>query len=567
MGAKKVLMIGGSKASIRSALDMARAGNTVYLLEMPPGIGMGGLAAAAHLTSGRGGIPFPANRSGKESDFDPSLWQEVKKEKNIQVVRNAVIEQVKKENQGFRVRVRKTAPRVIEEKCNDCKECIKVCPVSLWDDSSDRLCLRTAVDFFNEKTRTFNVVTERPICEETCPVHLDVRGYVGLIADGKPQEALNLIKEKLPFPGTIGRVCPHPCEEKCNRNLLDSAPLCIRDLKRFASDSGTGNNGVEEIKRPETNGKKVAVIGAGPCGLTCAHDLAVLGYSVTVFEASPVAGGMLALGIPKYRLPRDVLNGEIHDITRLGVEIRTGIRIGKDLPLDDLLNQGYDATFIAVGAHVGMSTRMEGEDAQGVVSGVDFLRALNLGEEVKVEDRVAVIGGGNVAMDAARSSLRLGAKEVTILYRRSRAEMPASDEEIDAALEEGIEIEYLVAPAGVVTKNDRVAGIRCIRMELGKPDASGRRRPIPVEGSEFERELDMILPAIGQTPDLSFLSDGGSLQATKWGTLVTDPATLCTSKEGVFAAGDCVTGPGIAIEAIAGGKRAAVSIDSYLKGK
>lgn len=307
------------------------------------------------------------------------------------------------------------------------------------------------------------------------------------------------------------------------------------------------------------------MIGAGPCGLTCAHDLARLGYPVTVLEASPVAGGMLALGIPTYRLPREILNREVDAIQKLGVNIKTGIQIGGDLPFEDLLRQGYDAIFIAIGAHVGMKARMDGEDAQGVVAGVDFLRTLNLGGKVKVEDRVAVIGGGNVAMDAARSSLRLGAKEVTILYRRSRSEMPASDEEIDAALEEGIKIEYLVAPIGVVTKENRVAGIRCIRMELGEPDASGRRRPVPVEGSEFERELAMILPAIGQTPDLSFLPEDGSIQTTKWGTLVTHAVTFSTSKQGVFAAGDCVTGPGIAIEAIAGGKKAALSIDSYLK--
>ena len=307
------------------------------------------------------------------------------------------------------------------------------------------------------------------------------------------------------------------------------------------------------------------MIGAGPCGLTCAHDLARLGYPVTVLEASPVAGGMLALGIPTYRLPREILNREVDAIQKLGVNIKTGIQIGRDLPFEDLLRQGYDAIFIAIGAHVGMKARMDGEDAQGVVSGVDFLRTLNLGGKVKVEDRVAVIGGGNVAMDAARSSLRLGAKEVTILYRRSRSEMPASDEEIDAALEEGIRIEYLVAPIGVVTKENRVAGIRCIRMELGEPDASGRRRPVPVKGSEFERELAMILPAIGQTPDLSFLPEDGSIRTTKWGTLVTNAVTFSTSKQGVFAAGDCVTGPGIAIEAIAGGKKAALSIDSYLK--
>jgi len=554
VGLKTVLMIGGSDASIRSALDLAKDGKHVYLVELPPGIGRGGVSSSFS----------PSNKAGL---LDPSLWQEVKSQKNIEVLRNAVVEGIEKEGGGYRVKIRKPSLRVLEERCNDCKECIKVCPVSLWDDSNEGLCLRTAVDCFNGKTRTYNVVTERPICEETCPVHLDVRGYIGLIADGKFQDAHRLIREKLPFPGTIGRVCPHPCEDKCNRNKLDNAPLCIRDLKRFVADADMGSHGAEETERPEENGKKVAVIGAGPCGLTCAHALAILGYNVTVFEASPVAGGMLALGIPEYRLPRDVLNSEIDDIQNLGVEIRTGIQIGEDLPLEDLLSQGFDAVFIAIGAHVGMSVRIDGEDARGVVSGVDLLRKWNLGEDVKVEERVAVIGGGNVAMDAARSSLRLGAKEVTIFYRRSRAEMPASDEEIDAALHEGIRIEYLVAPVGVVTKDNRVEGIRCIRMELGKPDSSGRRRPVPVEGTEFEKKLEMIVPAIGQAPDLSFLPKQDSIHSTTWGTLYADPVTLSTSQEGVFAAGDCVTGPGIAIEAIAGGQKAAKSIDTYLREK
>jgi NADPH-dependent glutamate synthase beta subunit-like oxidoreductase/NAD-dependent dihydropyrimidine dehydrogenase PreA subunit len=544
-------MIGGSTASIRSALDMAKDGNHVYLVETLPGIGRHGLTSAGP--------------SCDNDDFDLSLWEELKKQKNIEVLSNTILEDVQKEGGGFRVRIRKGAPRVIEEKCNDCKACIKVCPVSLWDDYNKGLSLRTAVDFLNCKTRTYNIVAERPICEETCPVNLDVRGYIGFIADGSPIEALNLIKERLPFPGTIGRVCPHPCEERCNRTYLDNAPLCIRDLKRFAADSGMRDKAEGKTGKPEANGKKVAIVGAGPSGLTCANDLAMLGYGVTVFEAFPVAGGMLAVGIPEYRLPRDVLNGEIDDIRQLGVEIKTRVRIGRDLSFDDLLRQGYDAIFVAVGAHIGLSARVEGEDAEGVVSGVDFLRDLNLGNEVKVEGRVAIIGGGNVAMDAARSSLRLGAREVTILYRRSRHEMPASDEEIDAALEEGIKIEYLVAPVGVIEKDERVAGIRCIRMELGEPDASGRRRPVPVEASEFEIELDMILPAIGQRADLSFLPEDGSIEATRWGTIVVDPVTLSTSKEGIFAAGDCVTGPGIAIDAIAGGKKAAVSIDNYLK--
>jgi NADPH-dependent glutamate synthase beta subunit-like oxidoreductase len=327
----------------------------------------------------------------------------------------------------------------------------------------------------------------------------------------------------------------------------------------------------KKIEQPvpeiEKNGKKVAVIGAGPAGLACAHDLALLGYDITVFEALPVSGGMLAVGIPKYRLPRDILNLEIDYVTRLGVEIKNNIRIGTDISLDDLFTQGYEAVFIGVGCHLGQSARMDDEDTEGVYSGVDYLRELNLGNEVRVEDRIAIIGGGNVAMDAARSSLRLGAKEVSVLYRRTRAEMPAADEEIEAAIEEGIKFEYLVAPQGVVKKDNKVAGIRCLRMELGEPDDSGRRRPVPIEGSEFEIELDMILPAIGQKADLSFLSDDNGIDQTRWGTIVTDPATGATSREGVFSGGDCVTGPWIAIGAIADGKRSAVAIDNYLKGK
>ncbi|MDY6974140.1 MAG: NAD(P)-dependent oxidoreductase, partial [Thermodesulfobacteriota bacterium] len=365
---------------------------------------------------------------------------------------------------------------------------------------------------------------------------------------------------------TIGRVCPHPCEEKCNRGKRDEAPR-IRDLKRFVADYENQRQTDVIPPKSEPKGKKVAIVGAGPAGLTCAHDLAQKGYRVTVFEKFPVSGGMLSVGIPKYRLPRDILNREIEDIERLGVEIKPNTAIGDDLSIDDLLNQGFEAVFIGVGAHVDQKARMKGEDAEGVVPGVDFLRDLNLGKEVKVGSKVAVIGGGNVAMDAARSSLRLGAEEVSILYRRSREEMPASDEEIEAALEEGIRIEYLVAPQEAVTNNGPVAGIKCIRMELGEPDASGRRRPIPIEGSEFEIELDMIIPAIGQKPDLSFLPAGDTLEVTRWGTIEADLDTCETSRDGVYAGGDCVTGPGIAIEAIAAGQKAALSIDNYLKDK
>jgi NADPH-dependent glutamate synthase beta subunit-like oxidoreductase len=286
-----------------------------------------------------------------------------------------------------------------------------------------------------------------------------------------------------------------------------------------------------------------------------------------VFEELPVAGGMLAVGIPKYRLPWVILNREIETVKRLGVEIKTNTRIGKDISLDDHFTQGFEAAFIAIGAHISQKLRIPGEEAEGVVHGVNFLRDLNLGKKVEIGSRIAVIGGGNVAMDSARSSLRLGAKEVSILYRRSREEMPASGEEIDAALHEGVKIEYLVAPLEVLIDNGKVKGLRCNRMQLGEPDASGRRRPVPIEGSEFDIELDMIIPAIGQTSDLSFLSQDNAVETTKWGTVVADSQSLVTKRPGVFAGGDCVTGPWIAIGAIADGKKAALAIDDYLKGK
>ncbi|MBU4035725.1 MAG: FAD-dependent oxidoreductase [Proteobacteria bacterium] len=552
MEGKKVLVIGGSLSGIQSALDMAEDGKIVYLVESAPGLS--------------GEKLFPVDFFKQTTPFVSSKWEQAKKHPNIHIISNGVIDDARKENGSFKIKIKKAALRVLEDKCNDCKECIKVCPVNLRDDYSNGLGLRTAVDYFNQETKTYGIIKERPVCEESCPVHLDIRGYIGLIADGKYKEALNLIREKLPFPATIGRICPHPCEEKCNRARKDSA-LCIRDLKRFVADSEIEAGYDEVLKKIKPNGRKVAIIGAGPSGLACAHDLSVLGYDVVIFEELPVAGGMLAVGIPKYRLPRDILNKEIDIVKKLGAQIRTDARIGKDLSVDDLFKQGFEAVFVAVGAHKGQKLRIPGEDATGVVPGVNYLRELNLGKEVQLGKKVAVIGGGNVAMDSARSSFRLGAEEVSILYRRTREEMPASGEEIDAALSEGIKFEYLVAPLEVLIDNGKVKGLRCNRMQLGEPDASGRRRPVAIEGSEFEIELDMIIPAIGQTSDLSFLPEDNAVETTKWGTIVADSGQCCTKRQGIFAGGDCVTGPNIAIEAVAAGKKAALSIDDYLKGK
>jgi len=403
-------------------------------------------------------------------------------------------------------------------------------------------------------------------CQHTCPVELDIPAYVALIAKGQFEESLNLIRRRNPLPGICGRVCTHPCESKCRRGELDES-IAIKTLKRFVADY--------EVKagiKPELRGKpfkqeKVAIVGSGPAGLTAAYFLAMEGYPVTIFEALPIAGGMLTVGIPEYRLPKDILNYEIEVIKNLGVEIKTNTPIGKDLALDDLWKQGYKAIFLAVGAHKGIKMNIPGEEAQGVMDCVDFLRKANLGEEVPLGHKVAVIGGGNAAVDAARTAERLGVREVFILYRRTRVEMPANKEEIEETDHEGIEIRILAAPTRVLTENGRVRGIECIKMELGEPDSSGRRRPIPLKGSKFILEIDTLIPAIGQTPDLSFLPKGDGLEVSKWDTLVVDSDTLATNKRGVFAGGDAVTGPATVIEALAAGKNAAISIDRYLRGE
>ncbi|HOH73286.1 MAG TPA: FAD-dependent oxidoreductase [Syntrophales bacterium] len=404
-------------------------------------------------------------------------------------------------------------------------------------------------------------------CMEACPATLDIPGYIELIRNNKFKESLDLIRERCILPGVIGRACTHPCEAACVRKDMDG-PLAIRLLKRAAADAELRGGSALPAPREEKK-EKIAIIGAGPAGLAAAYNLRLMGYGVTIFEALPKAGGMASVGIPDYRLPKDILNHEIDLIKRMGVDIRFNSKV-EALNMADFQKQGYAAVFTAIGAHVGAKIGCKGEEivSEDVVQGAEFLRGLSLGKKVVPVNKVAIIGGGNVALDCARNCVRLGFKNVEIVYRRSRAEMPGSKEEIEEALHEGVKITYLTAPIGIVRKAGKVTAIECVKMKLGDPDESGRKRPIPIKGSEFILKTDMVIAATGQKPDLGLLpaKEKGSL-TTAWGTIKADPASSSTEATRIFAGGDCVTGPATLIEALNAGNKAAKSIAAYLQGE
>jgi NADH-quinone oxidoreductase subunit F len=403
-------------------------------------------------------------------------------------------------------------------------------------------------------------------CQHTCPVGINIPKYVAHIASGEYRQAVETIWERNPFPAICGRICNHPCEFRCRRGELDD-PVDIRALKRFAADWYFEHVTEEPELFPRLYNQQVAVIGAGPTGLSCAYFLAKMGYPVTIFEALPVAGGMLSVAIPEFRLPRQIIQKEVDYIARRGVDIRYNTPINVNFTVEDLKNEGFEAVFIAAGAQRSQRIGIPGEleDVDGFYYGLRFLRDIKLGRRVRVGNRVAVIGGGNVALDAARSAIRLGAKEVKIYYRRSREEMPVTRVEYDQAIDEGVAVTFLVSPTRIASDNWQVTGLHCIQMKLGEPDESGRRRPAPVAGSEFFINTDTVIAAVGQAPDLSFLPPDSALERTRWETLVFDSNTLATNVKGVFAGGDFVTGPGMVIDAIAAGRRAAISIDKYLR--
>lgn len=401
-------------------------------------------------------------------------------------------------------------------------------------------------------------------CIEVCPIDTQAPAYIANIAQGKFREAFNAITEDNPLSTVCAKVCNNPCEIRC-RTGEPGEPISVRNLKRFVLEYGLTQGWKLPVFKNPKKYEKVAIVGAGPAGLMCGWELAKLGYRSTIFEAESVAGGMLTLTIPEFRLPKADVDREIEAIQKSGVEIKTGVRVGKDITLEKIFQQGYKAVFLAMGAHKNLKLGIPGEDVKGVIDPIEFLKSVKRGEKAKIGKKVAVVGGGNTAIDVARTALRLGS-DVTILYRRTRAEMPANVEEIIEAMEEGIKIELLVTPVEVISESGVITGLNCSRMSLGEFGYDARRKPLPQEGSEFLIEIDTLIPAIGQEPEVDLIKDGYSIELSKWNMIVVNPRTMRTSVENIFAGGDVVTGPWTVVEAMGAGKRAAMSMHRYLRG-
>ena len=471
---------------------------------------------------------------------------------------------------------------VDEAKCVACAQCVEVCPGNALK-LGQKLCADCALPEpeYTKVTETFNFAkavnenyrenredvmpTGTAPCKVACPAHVPVQGYLKLAAQGRYTDALELIKKENPFPAVCGRICNKRCEAECTRGSVDEA-VAIDEVKRFIADHDMNEatrfipKMVNQIGRPYT--EKIAIIGAGPAGMSCAYYLANKGYPVTVFDRNPVPGGMLTLGIPAFRLEKDVLNAEIDILRELGVEFRCGVEVGKDVTIQQLRDEGYKGFYLVIGAQKSAKLNIPGEELEGVFGGVEFLREVNLGNKPAVGKRCAVIGGGNVAMDVCRSAVRLGAEETYIIYRRSQDEMPADPEEVKEAMEEGVKFRFLNAPVEIIGRDGKVSALKVEVMELGEPDEKGRRRPIGT--GKFETiELDSVIGAIGQTVDWGGL-DVGRLVTTKKGTAEADALTYQTAQPDIFVGGDCYTGPSFAINAIAAGKEAAISLHRYV---
>jgi NADPH-dependent glutamate synthase beta subunit-like oxidoreductase len=564
---KGALILGGRPAGLQAALDLADCGLNVHLIEPSPFLGNGGSTTVpGHLLSAR--------------------MLEVAKHPRITLWTNTRLHSAKGQTDSLHVQLQQHPRYVDLAKCTGCGDCVEVCPVTIPGTERKAIYL---MDGIQPGCAAIEKMGKAP-CASVCPGGIHAQGYIALIAQGRFQEALDLIREAIPFPGIIGRICTHPCELNCRRAEIDT-PVSIRLLKRFVadwelSDSGKPETSIPREKPIADDARKVAVVGSGPAGMTVADRLARQGYHVTVFEKLPVIAGMLSVGIPAYRLPRRVIAREYRRIQALGVEIQLNTPIGPngDHTLDDLIKMGYEAVCLAIGAHKSLSLRIPGEELRGVIQGIELLKTINLSQRLDAavynaalkrllplgaKTRAVVVGGGNTAMDVARTLKRTGVQDVCVVYRRTRAEMPAQSEEVEDTENEGIAIEFLTAPCRIIADSENNAtGLECIRMKLGEPDESGRRRPVPIIGSEFAMPLELVVLAIGQVPDIESLEPDDRISMTRDQRIQVDRVTFATNRPGVFATGDAVTRDKMsAIEAIGMGKKAAAEIDTYLSGK
>ena len=543
---KAVLLIGSGYGALKVAQDLSQSGLPLVWV-----------TKAIHFLEASGGVThFTEWPDDLDFQFRP-LYLQVTRHPLVTAMTHARVEAIKRGPDDYRAVIVQDPVYIDYDLCTGCGRCMEICPLNKTSHPPLRrtpaYCPSRALDLDKRKMSP---------CRANCPLGVNVQAYMALTAISRFEEALNIIREDNPLPGICGRVCHHPCEEACRRTLLDQA-VAICSIKRFLADQEIGKDkpqlpGPQKPGRPE----RVAIIGGGPAGLSAAYFLNREGFRVTIFEDHQEAGGILRVGINAFRLPRSILNGEIQAIIDAGVEIKTGTRIQS---IKGLFDKGFRTVILCTGAHLDLPLNIPGEDAEGVFGALEMLRSLNMGEELNVRGRVVVIGGGNSAMDAARAAVRLGADTVTVCYRRKRSDMPARDSEIKGASEEGIKIEYLMAPLRIITRRGKVSGLKMVRMKLGALDASGRRKPEPIQGSEFIRPADMVIVAAGQRPNAGGTALGGHFAVDRGGRVSVD-AKLLTSHPGVFAAGDVVTGPATVVGSMAQGRQSAARVVEYLTG-